>query len=186
MLIHISSIIVIIFAQQGECKQTTLPLRETHRREAPSCPTLFALRLRPQPRRPGPPYVVRGGHASARGQTHSPTATCILGGGHAPSPGEKTRRPGRKYVVRVSAAASSGAAAAAAVSAYSSQFSYDENIAKYAGRLEAPPALPPVPRTASLVDVMPYLFRIAISDAKMWWRMWLAGLLLVISKVTGV
>lgn len=49
----------------------------------------------------------------------------------------------------------------------------------------APPALPPTPKSSSLLDVFPYLARLALSERSLYWRLALALLLMIASKVAG-
>ena len=60
---------------------------------------------------------------------------------------------------------------------------------KAANRIKSPvpkPAqLPPPPKSTSLFDVLPYLTKLAVSDAQLYWRLGLAFLLMVASKAAG-
>lgn len=79
-------------------------------------------------------------------------------------------------------AAASGAAAFDAPS-------QQEVRQKAANRTKSPvpkPAqLPPPPKSTSLLDVLPYLTKLAVSDAQLYWRLGLAFVLMIASKAAG-
>lgn len=60
---------------------------------------------------------------------------------------------------------------------------------KAANRIKSPvpkPAqLPPPPKSTSLLDVLPYLTKLAVSDAQLYWRLGLAFVLMIASKAAG-
>lgn len=51
--------------------------------------------------------------------------------------------------------------------------------------LPRPPALPPPPKSGNLLDVLPYLVRLAVADRQLWWRLGIAVLLMLASKAAG-
>ncbi len=51
--------------------------------------------------------------------------------------------------------------------------------------VEPPRPLPPPPSSANLVDVLPYLVRLALGDPSLRWRLGAAMCLLIVSKATG-
>lgn len=51
--------------------------------------------------------------------------------------------------------------------------------------LHAPLELPPTPKSSSLVDVFPYLAKLALSEKTLYWRLATALALMVASKVAG-
>lgn len=87
------------------------------------------------------------------------------------------RRQRRLHAAASSAAASAWAAPAGFLNPDSSEDDY--------GELAAPPALPPTPKSSSLLDVFPYLARLALSERSLYWRLALALVLMVASKVAG-
>lgn len=97
----------------------------------------------------------------------------------APAGQQRTvcRRQRRLHV----AASSSAASAWAAPAGFQKPDSSDDEY----GDLVAPPALPPTPKSSSLLDVFPYLARLALSERSLYWRLALALLLMVASKVAG-
>lgn len=60
---------------------------------------------------------------------------------------------------------------------------------KAAARIKTPvprPAeLPPPPKSTSLLHVLPYLTKLAVSDAQLYWRLGLAFTLMIASKAAG-
>ncbi len=61
-----------------------------------------------------------------------------------------------------------------------------EAAAARAGHVRTTPAdLPPPPKSASLVHVLPYLARLALADRQLYWRLGLAFLLMCLSKAAG-
>ena len=48
-----------------------------------------------------------------------------------------------------------------------------------------PAQLPPPPKTTSLWHVLPYLTKLAVSDAQLYWRLGLAFALMIASKAAG-
>lgn len=48
-----------------------------------------------------------------------------------------------------------------------------------------PADLPPPPKSTSLLHVLPYLTKLAVSDAQLYWRLGLAFVLMVASKAAG-
>jgi hypothetical protein len=53
------------------------------------------------------------------------------------------------------------------------------------GTVPAPAALPPTPKSSSLLDVFPYLAKLALSERSLYWRLALALMLMIASKVAG-
>ena len=51
--------------------------------------------------------------------------------------------------------------------------------------LHAPLELPPTPKSSSLVDVFPYLAKLALSEKTLYWRLATALALMIASKVAG-
>lgn len=49
-----------------------------------------------------------------------------------------------------------------------------------------PAQLPPPPKSTSLWDVLPYLTKLAVSDAQLYWRLGLAFVLMIASKAAGM
>ena len=61
-----------------------------------------------------------------------------------------------------------------------------EAAATRAGHMRTTPAdLPPPPKSASLVHVLPYLARLALADRQLYWRLGLAFILMCLSKAAG-
>lgn len=51
--------------------------------------------------------------------------------------------------------------------------------------LPRPRALPPPPQSSTLLGVLPYLCKLALSDAQLYWRLGVAVTLMIVSKGTG-
>jgi hypothetical protein len=51
--------------------------------------------------------------------------------------------------------------------------------------LSRPPALPPPPKSGNLLDVIPYLVKLAVSDRQLWWRLAISISLMLASKASG-
>ena len=51
--------------------------------------------------------------------------------------------------------------------------------------LPRPASLPEPPASTRLVDIMPYLMKLATSDRQLWWRLGSAVLLMFASKAAG-
>ena len=49
-----------------------------------------------------------------------------------------------------------------------------------------PRSLPPPPRGSGLLQVLPYLARLAATDPQLYWRLGVASVLLIISKAAGI
>lgn len=54
------------------------------------------------------------------------------------------------------------------------------------GEVRAPLELPPTPKSSGLIDVFPYLAKLALSEKTLYWRLAGALALMVISKVAGI
>lgn len=113
----------------------------------------------------------RGGWAGHR-QQHACTST-----GQQRLGRQRVQRQHCTPVVASSAAASAWAAPAG--------FHESDASEEEFGELTAPPALPPTPKSSSLLDVFPYLARLALSERSLYWRLALALFLMVASKVAG-
>ncbi|KAK9905738.1 hypothetical protein WJX75_005420 [Coccomyxa subellipsoidea] len=49
-----------------------------------------------------------------------------------------------------------------------------------------PPKLPPTPSSSKLLDVLPYLVKLAVSDRQLWWRLGASVFLMLLSKSSGL
>ena len=67
-----------------------------------------------------------------------------------------------------------------------SSISVDDAVARLAGRLPAPPPLPPTPEHSTVAAILPFLLRVAVFDKAATWRIAIAATLLLVSKVTGL
>lgn len=67
-----------------------------------------------------------------------------------------------------------------------SSISVDDAVARLAGRLPAPPPLPPTPTSSTVTAILPVLLRTAVVDKAAKWRIAAAATLLILSKVTGL
>ena len=75
---------------------------------------------------------------------------------------------------------------AAASLPYTDLWRAKEAAAARAGHIRTTPAdLPPPPKSASLVHVLPYLARLALADRQLYWRLGLAFILMCLSKAAG-
>lgn len=114
-----------------------------------------------------PPFVGR------RALTHfdSPASlrSRLLQSRHAPA---HTRR-----ALRVSAAA--------AFELPSQQEVRKKAAARIKTAVPRPAQLPPPPKTTNLFHVLPYLTKLAVSDAQLYWRLGLAFTLMIASKAAG-
>ena len=50
---------------------------------------------------------------------------------------------------------------------------------------QPPPRLPPPPASSSLLEVGPYLLKLALSERNLWWRLAAALALMILSKSAG-
>ena len=50
---------------------------------------------------------------------------------------------------------------------------------------QPPPRLPPPPGSSSLLEVGPYLLKLALSERNLWWRLAAALALMILSKAAG-
>lgn len=91
------------------------------------------------------------------------------------------QRGQRQHCAHVVASSAAASAWAAPAGFHKSDASEEEF-----GELTAPPALPPTPKSSSLLDVFPYLARLALSERSLYWRLALALFLMVASKVAGL
>lgn len=67
-----------------------------------------------------------------------------------------------------------------------SAISVDDAVARLAGRLPAPPPLPPTPTQSTVTAILPFLLKVAVFDKAATWRIVTASALLLVSKVTGL
>ena len=93
----------------------------------------------------------------------------LLQSGHAPA------QPRR--VLHVSAAA--------AFELPSQQEVRKKAAARIKSAVPRPAELPPPPQSTSLLHVLPYLTKLAMSDAQLYWRLGLAFVLMIASKAAG-
>jgi len=95
-------------------------------------------------------------------------------------PGAQQRRHACSRVAQIVASSSAAASWAAPAG-----FNHTEASSHDADELAAPPPLPPTPKSSSLLDVFPYLARLALSERSLYWRLALALGLMIASKVAG-
>ena len=101
----------------------------------------------------------------------------------------KPTRTGRALLLPRAAAAAialpapDGRTAQASHTSSSAASSAQQHPAHHIG--QGPPPLPPPPVTGRLVDVVPYLLRLALAEKKLMWRVALAMTCMVISKMAG-
>lgn len=65
------------------------------------------------------------------------------------------------------------------------EFPQQPRVRARSASLPRPPALPPPPKSGNLLDVLPYLVRLAVADRQLWWRLGIAVLLMLASKAAG-
>lgn len=75
--------------------------------------------------------------------------------------------------------------AAAAFELPSQQEVRKKAAARITSPVPRPAQLPPPPKTTSLLHVLPYLTKLAVSDAQLYWRLGLAFTLMIASKAAG-
>ncbi len=118
---------------------------------------------------------VRGLLPAARTAGRTPAA-------RAPAPAPARRR--RRTQAAVCAAASTAA--------WPGKYDEEDRAARQASDqprgttvLPRPASLPEPPASSRLLDVMPYLLKLATSDRQLWWRLGGAVLLMFVSKAAG-
>ena len=84
----------------------------------------------------------------------------------------------RRHTQLVCSASAAGAAALPASSA-------DGVYGRAANPDPGPRSLPPPPKGSGLLQVLPYLARLAATDPQLYWRLGVASVLLIISKAAG-
>ncbi|EIE23470.1 ABC family transporter: mitochondrial ATM1-like protein [Coccomyxa subellipsoidea C-169] len=62
---------------------------------------------------------------------------------------------------------------------------YEEDVDAPRERV-TPPKLPPTPASSKLLDVLPYLVKLAVSDRQLWWRLGASVALMLLSKSSGL
>ena len=76
--------------------------------------------------------------------------------------------------------------AAAAFELPSQQEVRRKAAARITSEVPRPAQLPPPPKSTSLLHVLPYLTKLAVSDAQLYWRLGLAFVLMIASKAAGL
>ena len=79
----------------------------------------------------------------------------------------------------------SAAAGSAAFDTPSQQEVRRKAAARITTQVPKPAQLPPPPKSTSLWHVLPYLTKLALSDAQLYWRLGLAFVLMIASKAAG-
>ena len=79
----------------------------------------------------------------------------------------------------------SAAAGSAAFDSPSQQEVRRKAAARITTQVPKPAQLPPPPKSTSLWHVLPYLTKLALSDAQLYWRLGLAFVLMIASKAAG-
>lgn len=79
----------------------------------------------------------------------------------------------------------SSAAGPAALESSSQQEARKQAAARVKSEVPRPQQLPPPPKSTSLWHVLPYLTKLAVSDAQLYWRLGLAFALMIASKAAG-
>lgn len=78
-----------------------------------------------------------------------------------------------------------GVSGAAAFNIPSQQEVRQKAANRIKSHIPKPAQLPPPPKSTSLLDVLPYLTKLAVSDAQLYWRLGLAFVLMLASKAAG-
>lgn len=92
----------------------------------------------------------------------------------------------RHLLVAAAAAAAAAAAGSAAFEPPSQQEIRRKAAARVKHHVPRPAELPPPPKNTSLWHVLPYLTKLAVSDAQLYWRLGLAFALMIASKAAGL